>query len=288
MIRATTCTCQACASIGSLDLKFVAHAGNFVLQQLGGREDLAGPDVILVHRLLKNSIAESKGTAGYAFLTQPLLDLVGRPVSLPSHEEVYESLGTVRGGVLHLAPVVEAVRSSRRVMVEPGEADFRATLHVPAPRAVAWDWWVNPARSLQWIPGVTGWEDHPRDDGRLGTGSTMHCAHGSGSSFQRYLDWRPFDYLTAETSTVRRSLGTPPPGVTCTIFRDLPDGTTEIEFRARATIGRLQRLLMLPLIKLTIGREFRKAERKLAQLIAAEEAAGGGEVEQPVDAAAAI
>jgi hypothetical protein len=101
----------------------------------------------------------------------------------------------------------------------------------------------------------------------------MHCAHGSGLSFQRYLDWRPFEYLTAETTVVRGSFGTPPPGVTSAIFRELPGGTTEIEFRARANVGRMRRLLMLPLIKLTIGREFRKAERKLAGLIAAEEAA---------------
>src|SRR5437660_2761548 len=33
MARATTCRCAACASIDSLDLKFIAHYGTFVLQR---------------------------------------------------------------------------------------------------------------------------------------------------------------------------------------------------------------------------------------------------------------
>ena len=44
MTRATTCRCDACAAIGSLDLKFVTHYGTFVVERDGEREDLAGPD----------------------------------------------------------------------------------------------------------------------------------------------------------------------------------------------------------------------------------------------------
>jgi hypothetical protein len=51
MDRGTTCRCAACASSGSLDLKFVAHHGTYVADADGDREDLAGPDVILAHRL---------------------------------------------------------------------------------------------------------------------------------------------------------------------------------------------------------------------------------------------
>ena len=50
MKRETTCRCEACAAIGSLDLKFVAHHGGYVIEPEGDREDLAGPDVILAHR----------------------------------------------------------------------------------------------------------------------------------------------------------------------------------------------------------------------------------------------
>jgi Protein of unknown function (DUF2652) len=35
----------------SLDVKFVVHHGEFIRQKMSGREELAGRDVILVHRL---------------------------------------------------------------------------------------------------------------------------------------------------------------------------------------------------------------------------------------------
>src|SRR6266581_2940897 len=42
MARATTCTCAACASIDTLDLKFVAHHGEFLVRKKAGMQDLAG------------------------------------------------------------------------------------------------------------------------------------------------------------------------------------------------------------------------------------------------------
>jgi len=41
-----------------LDLKFVGHHGEFIKQRMAGREELAGRDVILIHRLLKNAVNE--------------------------------------------------------------------------------------------------------------------------------------------------------------------------------------------------------------------------------------
>ena len=51
--QASACECKACAAMGDLDFKFVVHHGEMVKQKMGGREELAGRDVILVHRLLK-------------------------------------------------------------------------------------------------------------------------------------------------------------------------------------------------------------------------------------------
>jgi hypothetical protein len=45
MRHSTTCTCAACASIGTLDLKFVAHFGAWVTGAVAGAEELSGPDV---------------------------------------------------------------------------------------------------------------------------------------------------------------------------------------------------------------------------------------------------
>ncbi|HEY8767732.1 MAG TPA: DUF2652 domain-containing protein [Dehalococcoidia bacterium] len=65
----TTCRCDACKAIPSLGLKFVTHFGTFMIERDDGREDLAGPDVILVHRLLKNTISDGDGPQAYAFFT---------------------------------------------------------------------------------------------------------------------------------------------------------------------------------------------------------------------------
>lgn len=64
-----TCTCTACARATGLDLKFVLHAGRYVLQQIAGSRELSGPDVVMAHRLLKNSAAAKVGHGAYALLS---------------------------------------------------------------------------------------------------------------------------------------------------------------------------------------------------------------------------
>jgi hypothetical protein len=64
-----TCTCGACSRADGLDLKFVLHAGSFVLQSVAGRPELAGPEVVMAHRLLKNGAAALVGHGAYALIT---------------------------------------------------------------------------------------------------------------------------------------------------------------------------------------------------------------------------
>ena len=52
----TLCPCEACAQVGSLGLKFVAHAGEVAEQKIRNRRSLVGLDAIAVHRMLKNSV----------------------------------------------------------------------------------------------------------------------------------------------------------------------------------------------------------------------------------------
>lgn len=64
-----TCRCDACLRIDALDLKFILHAGPFVIQQIAGRGELAGAEVVMAHRLLKNDAAQLVGHGAYALLT---------------------------------------------------------------------------------------------------------------------------------------------------------------------------------------------------------------------------
>ena len=72
--QATTCTCKACQLAPDLDLKFFVHVGTAIRQQIAGRDELAGRDVILVHRLLKDSAPATIGLRSFVLLTE---DAVG-------------------------------------------------------------------------------------------------------------------------------------------------------------------------------------------------------------------
>src|SRR5215475_10059639 len=68
--RATyTCWCDACSRIDLLELKFVLHAGAFVIQEIAGHREVVGPEVVVAHRLLKSRAAELVGHNAYALVT---------------------------------------------------------------------------------------------------------------------------------------------------------------------------------------------------------------------------
>jgi uncharacterized protein DUF2652 len=52
----SVCPCDACHQTGRLNVKVVAHYGQAALTLRRGGTTLAGVDVILVHRMLKNSV----------------------------------------------------------------------------------------------------------------------------------------------------------------------------------------------------------------------------------------
>lgn len=90
----TLCPCEACDQIGSLTVKAVAHLGDVAEQTVRGQTTLAGTDVILVHRMLKNSVP----IAEYLLMTEPVLrrcnaDAQAAAVTI---EEELEGLGRER------------------------------------------------------------------------------------------------------------------------------------------------------------------------------------------------
>ena len=63
------CWCEACANIEMLDLKFVLHAGPFVIQEIAGQRELVGSEVVIAHHLLKASAPELAGRSAFALVT---------------------------------------------------------------------------------------------------------------------------------------------------------------------------------------------------------------------------
>ncbi len=104
-----TCTCNACVTINSLDLKFIAHHGTYVAQPIGGHEELLGPDVNLAHRLLKNHARDLVGAVPYALIT----DAAAQALSISTDgmvdgEEAYDGAPPVRVHFLVLQPAAMA------------------------------------------------------------------------------------------------------------------------------------------------------------------------------------
>ena len=88
---ATTCTCTACSNILQLRLKIVVHAGEALFHQVRHFQELAGVDVIIVHRLLKNTVP----AAEYLLLTSAAASAIELPPDsrLVRGFETYEGLG---------------------------------------------------------------------------------------------------------------------------------------------------------------------------------------------------
>jgi hypothetical protein len=79
--QSSTCECDACRLIPSLDLKFVVHHGQIAKQTMSGQEELVGRDVILIHRLLKNKVEEKLGRRAYALYTDAAMQCAGTDAS---------------------------------------------------------------------------------------------------------------------------------------------------------------------------------------------------------------
>jgi len=91
--RSTHCHCNACTSIGSLRLKLVVHSGEALFHRVFNFLELAGVDVIVVHRLLKNSVEASQ----YLLLTEAARQDLEFPeqIHLSRGSESYEDLGRI-------------------------------------------------------------------------------------------------------------------------------------------------------------------------------------------------
>ncbi len=113
------CPCDACSNVHTLKLKAILHFGTVIVKQIRQFTELAGPEVILIHRLLKNSIPMNE----YLLLTERFEALSGAP-SLGAGQavrEAYDDLPAVNGrayAVQYAAPVaVRQVETMPAAMV---------------------------------------------------------------------------------------------------------------------------------------------------------------------------
>jgi hypothetical protein len=88
------CTCDGCVQASQLTLKFVSHVGEVAFQKVKRLTELAGVDVIFVHRLLKNAVP----IAEYVLMSEPVHAGLAPDVQKVAREsaEDLEGLGSMR------------------------------------------------------------------------------------------------------------------------------------------------------------------------------------------------
>ena len=265
--QATSCTCNACGHIHDLNLKFVVHHGTILRQHVAGSEELLGSDVILVHRLLKNHVVEATGIEAYALFTQPCVDVMDVDVvalGMRAASEMYEHVGSVPVWIHDLELRWEEEQARTRVIVEEGDAMYRADLPTSAPPQVLWEFVTTPGRRVAWQAGVTGVEVTAKGN-RRGVGATNHCLHGKGASIEELLDWRPYDYFT-----IRNTVPTPMGALhflQTTEFEPTATGTT-LHLRIAPPATRKERViakLMMPML----DRSLRTSDARLVEQLEA-------------------
>ena len=200
--QATSCECNACARIPDLDLKFVVHHGNAIVQKVAGRQELLGSDVILVHRLLKNEVVTELGMDAYALLTQSCIDasdIDPAALGMRAHRETYDRIGEVHLWAHDLERRWQEEEARGRVRVGPEDAILTVSVPTGVPPQVAWEFLTTPGQRMTWQPWVTEVRIEGATGGRRGPGAANHCRHGKDAVIEEILDWRPYDYVTDRT-----------------------------------------------------------------------------------------
>ncbi|GAB4578217.1 MAG: hypothetical protein Fur0022_09510 [Anaerolineales bacterium] len=204
MVINNTCQCNACANIVSLDLKFFVHYGAFTRQRLDQHDELLGADVIVIHRLLKNHVAEKTACRAYALYTNAAIRQLGveNPEQfLKEHYEEYDHIGEIKVWIQNMHPVWTAKREALRIVIPPDETVVKESAEFPVPVEVVWDMLSDPKYRSPFLDAVKQNILH-RQHGRIVPGSAFQCFHGNGRiTTQTVLEWRPFEQMTTQDTT---------------------------------------------------------------------------------------
>jgi len=149
--RSNACTCHACAHIDQLSLKVLVHSGEVLVHRVLQFNKLSGVDVILIHRLLKNSV----GRPEYLLLTEAAhrdLQFSGHTRFEPGSEQ-YEHLGRITTFVHYLQPQAAASVAPDRSFAARYRESFRTFLKLWFGQ-LSWPWATRDEVSAQGNPFV--------------------------------------------------------------------------------------------------------------------------------------
>jgi uncharacterized protein YndB with AHSA1/START domain len=192
--QATTCDCNSCRLAPKLDLKVFIHHGAFVLSRIAGRDELAGSDVIVVHRLLKGTGPAEARANGFALFTAAAVDALGLEpdaLGLRAGEESIEHLGHVDTFTLDLEARWQAESGERRLDIADGDVAFDIEATLAAEPSVVWAHLTSPALRTRWEGPIR--IEETSAGGRRGIGTTAQCVTGRLATLEEIVDWQPYE-----------------------------------------------------------------------------------------------
>ena len=192
--QATSCDCNSCQFAPRLDLKLFVHHGAFVRGRIAGRDELAGSDVIVVHRLLKAATAAETRGNGFALFTQDAVEALGLDpgaLGLRSGELSIEHLGRVTTFTLDLEARWQAETAVARIDLAAADVILDLETTIAAEASVVWAHLTSPALRTRW-EGPLVMED-PAAGGRRGVGTTSQCVTGRLATLEEIVDWKPYE-----------------------------------------------------------------------------------------------
>ncbi len=107
-----TWACSTCPEVGDLKLKSFVHYGDFLIKKVNQFTEIAGQDVILAHRLMKNSI----GVSEYMLFTKAFSEIrdISSLGSIEKREENYEGIGSVDCSVFYPDPNLYEIETLKK------------------------------------------------------------------------------------------------------------------------------------------------------------------------------
>lgn len=198
----TTCRCRACRNARKLDLKFIVHHGEYVSQEIAGRQELTGQDVILLHRLLKNDVAEKTGISSYALFTSAAvaeLNLDELREGTHPYAIDLEGFGRVEGAIVDVGKRWQDHHAQNEIVVDESDLWMEPVSGVlPFDAETIWAVYWHPDHRTRWNTNLRNVLRTKGDPGRLRVGTVDHCAHGNQTLIMRYVDVRPLKHVTLE------------------------------------------------------------------------------------------
>jgi uncharacterized protein YndB with AHSA1/START domain len=197
VVHSTTCDCNACVLIPSLDLKFFVHTGSYVVRRIGRTEELTGTDVVLIHRLLKGTARDVVGNNAYLVVTRSVLEAFdgdAEVLGLTAHVERFD-VGDTDVFIEDLQERWDAEENRTHEALSPEAANVLVRGELPATPQEVWPWFTDPRKRLEWQGDLVSIDETV--DSRRGVGTVSHCAHGGSVSVQHILDWQPFTSFTS-------------------------------------------------------------------------------------------